>query len=221
MLRTSQSHFNWSARLRHNDLRFCCGAAAAQPPRRARKNGIPAAADAPHQRGPDSSKRGLGGGRGRRLVGEPPAPRSAGPSGPRPPRWSTPGTPSRPGFGGDTASTWTARSGTLCPECRARPGRGAGMIEAASRVIPWEGRAAGGGLPRERDAAGHGVHHPQCCCSRASGTDRECAACHLTTCASAAGACGAAARSQSRNIPRAAAPRIRPGQQQARVRPQR
>ena len=42
-----------------NDLRFCCGAAAAQPPRRARKNGIPAAAATPRQRGPASSKRGL------------------------------------------------------------------------------------------------------------------------------------------------------------------
>src|ERR1041384_8364918 len=40
---------------------------------------------------------------------------------------------------------------------------------------------------------------------------------HLTTCASAAGACGAAARPQAENTP-AAAPRLRPGQQQARVR---
>src|ERR1041385_3016111 len=40
---------------------------------------------------------------------------------------------------------------------------------------------------------------------------------HLTTCASAAGACGAAARPPAEHN-RAAAPRIRPGQQQARVR---
>src|ERR1051326_8554908 len=41
--------------------------------------------------------------------------------------------------------------------------------------------------------------------------------CHLTPCASAAGACGAAARPKAEPT-RAAAPRTRPGQQQARVR---
>src|ERR1043166_617500 len=47
----------------HNALRFCCAAAAAQPPRRSRKNSIPAAAEAPTQRGPGSSRSGLGSGR--------------------------------------------------------------------------------------------------------------------------------------------------------------
>src|ERR1043166_4500597 len=39
------------------------GAAAAQPPRRSRKNSIPAAAEAPTQRGPGSSRSGVGSGR--------------------------------------------------------------------------------------------------------------------------------------------------------------
>src|ERR1041384_8471821 len=42
---------------------------------------------------------------------------------------------------------------------------------------------------------------------------------HLTTCASAAGACGAAARPKA-EYTRAAAPRVRRGEQQARVRRQ-
>src|SRR5204862_6656497 len=58
---------------------FGGGAAAAQPRRRSRKNGIPAAADAPHQHGPVSSKRGLGGARSG-LLG---ATRGADRSGPR------------------------------------------------------------------------------------------------------------------------------------------
>ena len=43
-----------------NALRFCYEAAAAQPPPRSRRNGIPAAANAPYQGGPGSSKHGLG-----------------------------------------------------------------------------------------------------------------------------------------------------------------
>ena len=56
------------------------------------------------------------------------------------------------------------------PKLRARPGRGAQLSEAASRVMPCEVRPLGGERRGERSSAGLGAHHLQCGCSGTNST---------------------------------------------------
>ena len=122
----------------------------------------------------------------------------------RSPRAAAPGNPP-PRSGGDTAL-----------------GQGTERCEDSSERPPQPRRLDAGGA--SRGISGGGARGAEPTKSLQSGIEEYTAARggigrgYLTPCASAAGACGAAARPAQQKILRAAAPRTRPGQQQARVR---